>query len=301
MDELLDCVVVGGGPAGLTAAVYLARYRRRFRLIDAGDSRARLIPLSRNYPGFPDGVSGEDLLARMGDQARRYGAQVLSGSVETLERAEGGFRLVLADGAALWAVAVILATGVVEHEPALPGCETAVKRGLIRICPICDGYETVGKSVGVIGASDHAAAEALFIRTYSADVTLVLTGQGPDLSDDRRRALAEAGIEVLRTPIERVRLENGAVRALDVGGQEHRFDTVYSAFGVTPQYALADQVGARHDENGRLVTGDHQETSVEGLFAAGDVVRGLNQIAVATGEAALAATTIHNRAPKVWA
>jgi thioredoxin reductase (NADPH) len=197
---------------------------------------------------------------------------------------------------------VILATGVVENEPNLPHCEQAVKRGLIRICPICDGYETVGKAVGVLGNSDHAASEALFIRTYSDDVTLVLVGEDPDLPEPRRRALAEAGIEVLRTPIDQVRLEHGAVSALCLeGGGERRFDTLYSAFGVTPQNALADQAGARHDEQGRLFTGDHQETSVEGLFAAGDLVRGLNQIAVATGEAALAATAIHNRLPRPWA
>ena len=96
--SILDCVVVGGGPAGLTAAIYLARFRRDFRLIDDGESRARWIPLSRNYPGFPEGVAGEDLLARMREQAVRYGAALGPGRVETLRRDGDGFRLVLADG-----------------------------------------------------------------------------------------------------------------------------------------------------------------------------------------------------------
>src|SRR5665213_502985 len=119
---MLDCVVVGGGPAGLTAAIYLARFRRDFRLIDGGDSRARWIPLSRNYPGFPDGVSGEDLLARMGDQARRYDAAIQPGTVEWLERTAEGFRLGLENGETLEASTVILATGVVENQPDLPHC-----------------------------------------------------------------------------------------------------------------------------------------------------------------------------------
>ncbi len=207
-------------------------------------------------------------------------------------------RIVLADGSELRAATVILATGVVENEPDLPDCIGAVKRGLIRICPICDGLETVGKAVGVVGDSDHAAAEALFLRTYSDDVTLILVGETPTLSPDRAKALAEVNVEVVLLPIDQVRIEEGVIRALGVGGGERRFDTLYSAFGTTPQTQLAVQVGAERDETGRLVTGDHSETSVRGLFAAGDLVRGLNQIAVATGEAALAATAIHNRLPR---
>ena len=299
MDQTLDCVVVGGGPAGLTAAIYLARFRRRFRLIDGGDSRARWIPLSRNYPGFPDGVSGDDLLSRLRDQARRYGAEITQGVAEGLDAADDGFRIALGDGETLSARTVILATGVVENEPKLPFCADAVKRGLIRICPICDGYETVGKAVGVIGHSDHAASEALFLRTYSDDVTLVMVAGGQRLSAARRLELAQARIAVLETAIEQVHVEGASITALGLGdGEERRFDTLYSAFGTTAQYALADQVGAARDETGRLFTGDHQETSVDGLFAAGDLVRGLNQIAVATGEAALAATAIHNRLPQ---
>ena len=89
-DAMLDCLVVGGGPAGLTAAIYLARFRRNFRVIDAGDSRASWIPLSHNHAGFPDGISGDALLARMRAQAERYGAVIERGEVSRLERLDGG-------------------------------------------------------------------------------------------------------------------------------------------------------------------------------------------------------------------
>lgn len=301
MPDRLDCIVVGGGPAGLTAAIYLARFRRRFAVIDGGGSRARWIPICRNYPGFPDGVRGPELLERLGAQAVRYGADIRPGRVSALEPVEGGFRLQLDQGEPLESATVILATGVVENEPNLPDCIDAVKSGLIRICPICDGYETVGKRVGVVGNSDHAAAEALFLRGYSEDVSLVLVGDDPALPPTRRRQLAEAGVAVIRTAIDRVVLEDGAVRAFCFGSEEQRFDTLYSAFGVTPQSALAQQAGARLDQDGRLIVGEHQETSIDGLFAAGDLVRGLNQIAVAAGEAALAATAVHNRLPRPYA
>jgi thioredoxin reductase (NADPH) len=296
---MLDCVVVGGGPAGLTAAIYLARFRRRFRLLDGGRSRASWIPRTRNYPGFPDGLSGDDLLARMRLQAQRYGASVVKDRVEALDLVEGGFALTLRGRDTLRAKRVILATGVIENEPDLPDCMGAVERALIRICPICDGYEGVGKAVAVLGNSDHAAAEALFLRTYTNQVTLVLVGEDIALSAARRAELEAAGIPIVHTPIRHVRIEEGRIRALDIGdGAIHAFDALYSAFGVTPQSALADAVGARRDSSGRLLVDAHQQTSVDGLFAAGDLVRGLNQIAVAAGEAALAATAVHNSLPR---
>lgn len=290
--------MVGGGPAGLTAAIYLARYRRRFRVFDTGSSRASWIPLSRNYPGFPDGLPGAELLGRMRAQALRYDAQLVEAKVETLRRTDGGFEVTTAAGR-VRASRVILATGVIENEPNLPDCLDAVRRGLIRICPICDGYEGAGKRVGVLGNSDHAAAEALFLRSFTQKVTLILVGESPDLPAERRRALEAADVTVIQGPIEAVAIENGAIRALNMAaGEVHAFDTLYSAFGVTPRYALAEQVGAARDDDGRLIVGAHQETSVPGLYAAGDVVRGLNQIAVATGEAALAATAVHNSLPR---
>lgn len=298
MEDILDCAVVGAGVAGLTAAIYLARFRRGFALFGDGHSRADDIPIVRNFPGFPDGVSGKALLALMGAQAAGYGAPPIRGRVRGLSRHGEIFALESDDGIAR-ARRVILATGVVENEPALPDCFDAVRRGLVRICPICDGYEGAGKDIGVLGNSDHAAAEALFLRTFSDTVTLILVGENAALGPERNRELATAGVEVIETAIDKVRLHREAVSALCLAdGTERTFDTIYSAFGVTAQCALADQVGATRDTEGRLYVGSHQETSVAGLYAAGDLVRGLNQIAVAVGEAALAATAVHNSLPR---
>jgi len=292
---MLDCVIVGAGPAGLTAAIYLGRFRRDFRVVDAGASRAARIPLSRNHPGYPEGVRGRTLIARMRRQAERYGAQIQAGRVDHLAAVKHGFRLALADRE-LTARTVLLATGVVDVEPEIPGVEEAVANGLIRICPICDGFETIGQSVGVIGRDEHAAREALFMTTYSDRVSLIHAGAQEALPAEMRQRLAAAGVEVVETPIESVALDRRRISALCFGpDQTRRFDSLYAALGVRPQIQLAADAGAKLDDSHRLVVSEHQETSVPGLYAAGDVVRGLNQISTAEGEGAIAATDIHNR------
>jgi thioredoxin reductase (NADPH) len=303
MSEVLDCLVIGGGPAGLTASIYLGRFRRRVTIIDKGWSRAEWITLSHNLPGFPKGIAGPALLEDMRAQARLYGARLQRGIVEALRQTDDGRFAATVDGWDLSASAVLLATGVIENKPPVPHLADAVKRGLIRTCPICDGYEAIGKRVAVLGAGEHAAAEALFLRTFSDQITLLLPAYGADaLSDETRKSLQSAAVIVTHVTIGAVWLDDDGVVALEVeDGQIHRFDLVYSAFGTTSQSQFANALQARTDPSGRLFVNEHQQTSVKGLYAAGDVVRGLNQISVANGEAAIAATAIHNALPKTFA
>ncbi|MCJ2046825.1 NAD(P)/FAD-dependent oxidoreductase [Methylobacterium sp. J-078] len=303
MTPVLDCLVIGGGPAGLTAAIYLARFRRSVLSVDKGWSRAKWITLTHNLPGFPEGVSGPDLLARMREQARRYGATLEHGTVEALRRDADGLFLAKVGDTEVTARTVLLAAGVVENNPPLPHVAEAVMGGLVRTCPICDGYEAIGKTIAVLGNGEHAAAEALFIRTFSAQVTLLMPASGDGgLSSATRSALSAAGIATLPVVVNSVALETSGVTAVGVAdGATHRFDRVYSAFGIVPQSMLAVAADAKVDAANRLFVDGHQETSIRGLFAAGDLVRGLNQIAVAEGEAAIAATAIHNRLARVLA
>ena len=292
---LLDAVIIGGGPAGLTAALYLARFRRDILVIDGGDSRAAWIPTTHNHPGFPDGVSGEALLELQRRHALRYGAKITPGNVEALSVTGDRFRLTI-DGKTVDAATVLLACGVEDNEPALPGVDRAVRQALLRICPICDGFEVTGQRVGVIGDDALGAREALFLKTYTDKLSLIHVGAPVALPADERDQLALAGVTVIEAKIDSVELQPDRPRALcfsDAGRIE--FDTLYSALGVTPRTGLALTAGARHDDQGRLVVDDHQQTSIPGLYAAGDMVRGLNQITTAQGEAAIAATAMHNR------
>jgi thioredoxin reductase (NADPH) len=303
MSALLDCLVIGGGPAGLTASIYLGRFRRRVTVIDKGWSRAEWITLSHNLPGFPNGIAGPALLEDMRSQARRYGSTLQKGVVDALRQTDKECFVATIEGIDVLASTVFLATGVIENKPPLAHLADAVKRGLIRTCPVCDGYEAIGKRIAVLGVGEHAAAEALFLRTFSDQITLMLPAYGAGTFSDKTQQLLEsAAVMITHVTVGAVSLGEDGVMALEVeDGKIHRFDLVYSAFGTTSQSQLADALQARADLSGRLFVNEHQQTSVAGLYAAGDVVRGLNQISVANGEAAVAATAIHNYLPRAFA
>ena len=290
-DASPEVLIVGAGPAGLTAATYLARFRRRVLVADGGAPRACWIPVSHNMPGFPQGITGDAILKRMTDQATEYGAVIEAGRVERLTRDGDGF-IARINNREVGVRAVLMATGVVDHHPDLPGVERAIERSLVRICPICDGYEAIDKAVAVIGDDDKGVREAAFLRTYSDRVTLIHIGSGDALTGQDE--MERLGIELIRAPIDNVQLEGDRVTALSWGGTFRTFDLVYSALGTSANAELARALDARIGEDGRLFVDPHQATSVKGLYAAGDVVRGLNQIAVASAEAAVAATAIHN-------
>jgi thioredoxin reductase (NADPH) len=296
---MLDCLVIGGGPAGLTAGLYLARFNRSFVIVDAGDSRAALIPKSHNIPVFPDGVSGQDLLARQRETLRRFGPKcLLEGCVESLVRTGTGFEAVLSGAAkqAVHARKIILATGANDVEIDLPNLQHALRRGLVRYCPICDGYEARDKKVAVIGQGARGLDEAIFIaRTYGSDVTVLTLGHELPVSSDQEERARRFGVKIMRAPIVSLRAENDRIEAMNFGSfGELRFDTLYSALGLEPQSELAATLGAALDERGALKTDRHQQTSVRGLYAVGGVAEGLDQVVVAMGHGAVAATHVHN-------
>jgi thioredoxin reductase (NADPH) len=298
----LDCLIVGGGPAGLTAALYLARFERRFMVADAGNSRASWIPTSHNIPVFSDGLSGKEILERQREHLARYGCHVAAGTVTSLLKAKGGFAAKVempSAGAPIEVRArrVLLATGADDVEPGFPDLPDAVRRGLVRYCPICDGYEARGRRIAVIGHGDRGLGEAVFVaRTYSRDVTLLTLGQGMALDAAGFERAAQHGITVVHEPVVDLDIEGSRITVIrTVGGAEHRFEVLYSALGLRIRSELAVALGAEHDGTGALVVDEHNRTTVPGLYAAGGVVRGLDQIVVAMGHGAVAATDIHNR------
>lgn len=293
MSELLDCIIIGGGPGGLTAGIYLERYRRKIALIDNHQSRAAIIPRTHNYPGFPDGISGLELLQRLQQQLQCFGGQVIRDTVQTVTKEQTVFTVKTLENTLL-AKKIILATGATDIEPSLPHLRDSIRRGLIRHCPVCDGYEVIDQHIAVIGHDDKAIAAAMFLRTYSASITLLSLGE-PKYSRAKVRQLKKLNIRIISDTLKSVVFEDHHQSTIITHkGQEYRFDTVYSALGSIVHSKLAIDLGAKNSEQ-CLIVNRNQETNVKGLYAVGDVVKGLNQICVATAGAAIAATEIHNR------
>jgi thioredoxin reductase (NADPH) len=291
--DLVDCIVVGAGPGGLTAAVYLARYLREVVVLDDGRSRAMWIPRSHNCPGYPDGIPGPELLDRLRRQAARYGAPMLAGEVEALERRDGRFAAVL-EGRRIFASAALLATGVEDVQAPIADVGDAIRRGLVRHCPACDAYEVRDRKVGIIGQGKCRLEEAMLLRCYTSALTLLSLGREPELAADERAELKAAGIAIADAPVVELVAEADCVRARLSGGRVIRCDTIYTALGLRARSELAVRLGAEHDADGRLNVDDHQRTSVPGLYAVGDVVQGMTQIGIAMGQAAIAASAINS-------
>jgi len=282
------------GPAGLLAAVYLGRYRRHIRVIDAGESRASQIPESHNYPGF-FGIDGTELLVRLRAQAEQYGAQLTSGRVTSL-RSENEKFVASCQDADVEAKFVLLATGLVDHCPQVEGAPAHRPSDVIRFCPICDGYEAIDKRIGIIGELKSAEKKALFLRTYTKDVSVFVT-EGIDQTEDRT-TLEKGSVSVFDTPKEIKFDTAGQIVIVTKSGSLHELDALYPAMGCAVRSELATHLGASYTDISNLVVDDHQRTTVPGLYAAGDVVTDLHQLSVAFGHAAVAATDIHNRLPR---
>jgi thioredoxin reductase (NADPH) len=293
---ILDCLIIGGGPAGLTAAIYLARFHLDIMVVDGGKSRASWIPCTRNVSGFTDGIAGTELLRRMRDQACKYGAKVDTEFVTRLERDEttGLFTATWGSGEAT-ARTMLLATGVSNRRPPMDEelHDDALARGLVRYCPICDGYEVTDKRVGVIGSGSHGVAEALFLRSYTADVTLIAPDKALSLSSEDQQKLKDARIDCVDGPAQAVAISSECI-VVDTAEGHYSFDSIYPALGSDTHTQLGEMVGAKLAEDGCFLCDSHQRTSVPGLYAAGDVVHGLDQISHSMGEGGVAATTIRN-------
>ncbi len=289
----VDAIVIGGGPAGLTAALYLARFRRSVLLLDAAQSRLSKIPRSHNYPGFAEGVTGTSLLATLREQTLRYPVHSVTAEVHTVQRHGEGFEVGWAGGSAR-ARQVLLATGVTDIPPAMPYVLEALRAGVLRYCPVCDGYEVIDQAVGVIADGEAGVGEALYLRHFTPHVTLFMEQGAAALDADARRRLMEAGIAWADAPIDGIRHWEDRITVRH-GERETACDSLYCALGLDIHTSLAQQLGAQVDDDGYLVIDRHHATTVPGLWSAGDVSQGLNQITVAMAGGAIAAAAMHRQ------
>lgn len=303
---IYDCVIVGAGPGGLTALEYLARFHRRAVVLGAKGPTPRLAWIDRTYnlPGYPQGISGTAMLKRLREQAEEYGGEVRDEIATRLDGQDGDFRVTLSNDEVLRTRKVILAMGIRDREPDIAGIKRHVGY-FVRYCPVCDGYEHTDKKLGIVGSGESVARHALFLRTFSSHITILLHGEDEYSLGRYRARMEREGIRVVQPRIANIvethspdeqdpQLEYTGRGVCLEDGEEIELDVLYGALGCNVNLDCVRHLGLNLDEDGYVITDTEQETSIQGLHAAGDMVSQINQISVAMGQATIAAVRIHN-------
>lgn len=290
-----DCAVIGGGPGGLVSALYLSRFKRRVLLVDAGHSRAQWIPKIRNLIGHTKGLSGLKLLKKLKQQVLQYKTNWVQGEAQVF-RFKKGFRIDV-NGDQYTARAVVLATGMKDKQPPVDNLPELRRRNVLAYCPICDGYEHMDRRIGILVNSASGLKKAAFLSRYSKNIFLFQV-QRFTVRPRQRQWLSENGFRLFEGELESLNLKVRPKRGLAVkmkGKSEVLVDVAYVALGVDFNPKTTEHLkGLRKNKEGFILTTSHQETSIPNLYAVGDCVSSLAQVSVAVGQAALAATRIHN-------
>lgn len=292
---MIDVVVVGGGFAGLSAALYVARARRAVTVLDAGEPRNRFARHSHGFLGH-DGRPPLEILAEARTQLLRYPtARYEALTVDRVERTDRGFRL-FSDGVEVAAARrLVLATGVVDRLPAIPGLAERWGEGVMH-CPYCHGYEVAGRRLGVVATGEASMHQAMLIPDWSDDVTLFTNG-AITLGTDRRASLLRRGVKIVERPIAAVHGADRTVRSVDLtDGETIPIEGLFVAPETTLHSALVRQLECAVEEGvvGAMVTtDDRNRTSTPGVFAAGDMMRSIHSTTSAAAEGVVAGVAAH--------
>jgi len=291
-----DAVIVGGGPAGLSAALFLGRCRRTVLLIDDGAPRNRA---SRASHGLftRDGAAPGALLRRGRADLRLYPTvRLRTGTAVALSGTRGAFRVACADGESVTARRILLATGVIDHVPDITGI--APLYGIsVHHCPYCDAFEHTGRPLAQYGRGRSGVDAALVLRAWSNDI--VLLTDGTPLGARERARCARHGVTVRTAPIQRLVGRTGRLqRIVFRSGADLPRAALFFATGQSQRSALARRIGCAFTPEGAVVTNEHEATAVAGVYVAGDASHREQKIVVAAAEGAQAAIKIHE---SLWA
>lgn len=286
-----DVIVIGGGPAGLSAAVYAARALRSVLVIDKGEGRWNHGQVNENYLGFPKGISARALRAAGKKQAEKFGAEFAEDEVISVKKTKQGFSFKGHQGS-YKAKAVILAMGVKDHFPAFLGSENYIGRSLFW-CLLCDGWKTQGKRVAILGFDDEAVNTCLRLKTYTKDlVFLTNCSEGGDkMSDVKKKLLQKAHIPVHNGSIAKVTGKRGHIQEIILDtGERVKADIIFSRQGYFPNIELAQQLCVISEGKGYIKTDINKRTNVPFVYAAGDLTsETAHQVVTAVFEGATAA------------
>jgi len=289
-----DVAVVGGGPAGLSAALWLARYLHKVVVIDSGDPRNWETRGINGYLGH-QGIRSPELRRLGRSEIEEFGAQFVSGIVETATNETGElFAICLRDGKTIEARRILLAIGIRDVWPDIPGLDACYGE-TVHVCPDCDGYETRDKKTVVIGIGRKAVGMALALTTWTRQIVICTNGEPPDMNQELLNLLKPLNIPVLEAPITCVVSSQKEIRAVELeGGMSLDCERLYFAIGQYPSDDLGTQLGCKRDEIGRVVIDERNHTSIRNVFAAGDVAGGPQLAIAAAASGAIAAVAIHS-------
>lgn len=298
MTVIFDTIIVGGGIAGLQAAIQLGRSRRQVLVVDSGTGRSVIAKKYHNILGYPDGVSGLHLRSMGILQGKRVGVQYLADQVKQIRQDDQGlFQVSTGQQKAVHAGrTLILATGITDAIPAIPGLYDCLGESLY-ICPDCDGHEVIGQKAVVIGSGPEAAHLALRLTYYTQELTVV-NHTKDKIGDDSMAQLSEAGISLLEEKVLRLEQQEGRLRAIHLeSGQRLAMEKGFVAFhGAKVNTQLLSAFPLEKLPNGHiLVDGRTRETSYRNIWAVGDVVAHSQMCTIAMGDGAQAAIWIHKR------
>jgi len=288
-----DVAVVGGGPAGLCAALWLARYLHKVVVVDSGDPRNWETRGINGYLGH-QGIRSPELRELGHAECLEYGVEFVSGAVDTAINETGElFAICLRDGTTIEAYRVLLAIGIKDFWPDIPGLERCYGE-TVHVCPDCDGYETRDKKTVVIGIGRKAVGMALALATWTRQIVICTNGEKPDMSQVLLDKLKALNIPVLEAPIQCVLSKNREIAGIELeGAMSLDCERLYFAIGQYPADDLGAQLGCKRDEMGRLVIDDRNHTSVKNVYAAGDIAPGPQLAIAAAASGAVAAIAIH--------
>lgn len=303
-NEVFDCVVVGGGPAGLSAALYMGRMRRSVVVVDDEEGRSTWHQVNRNYVGFPSGIHATALRELGEEQIKKYGARLLYARAisasHTVDSGKGTFTIETNRGP-VQGRTVIIATGVSDKFPVFEGSEECIGKSMFW-CIICDGYEATDKKIVVLGHGDRAASLALQLLVFTDDVTLVAWDEPFSIEPYRRQYLVDHGVQVHDTGCLDYECSNGQLRSITLEDETRlELDMLFVAQRMEPNSQLAQQLKVNVDDKGFITTDSEQLTNIPGVYAAGDVTRMFNhQVTSAVHEGGMAAAAANYYLYEDW-